>query len=60
MNPVIEILDRTSGVVLLSMPLYEFMGLLHMCTPARGEYAWVDLEIWLDGQEVLPCACGNA
>lgn len=60
MNPTIEIRERLSGVVLISIPLYEFLGALHTRMPAADEYQFDDLQILLDGQEVLPCACGNA
>jgi hypothetical protein len=60
MNPTIEIRARYSGEVLHRMPLYEFLGALHTCTPAADEFAFKDLQILLDGEELLPAACGHA
>jgi len=60
MNPTIEIRERHTGEVLHRMPLYEFLGGLHTCTPAAGDFAFEDLQILLDGEELLPCACGHA
>lgn len=60
MNPTIEIRERYSGTVLTSMPLYEFLAALHTRLPAADEYPFDTLQILMDGEEVLPCACGNA
>jgi hypothetical protein len=60
MNPNIEIRERHTGEVLHRMPLYEFLAGLHTCTPAANEFRFDDLQILLDGEEVLPSACGHA
>ena len=60
MNPTIEIRERQTGEVLHRMPLYEFLGALHTCTPAADEFKFDDLQILLDGEEILPSACGHA
>ena len=60
MNPTIEIRERQTGEVLHRMPLYDFLRALHTCTPASDEFRFDELLISLDGEEVLPSACGHA
>jgi hypothetical protein len=60
MNPVIEIRERHSGQVIHRMPLYEFLGALHACTPTADEYRFDDLLILLDGEALTPIVCGHA
>jgi hypothetical protein len=59
-NPVIEFRARHTGDVLTKMPLHEFLRVLHTQSPAADEFAFEDLTILLDGEEVLPSACGHA
>ena len=60
MTPTIEIRERHTGEVFHRLPLYEFLGMLDTCTPAANEFKFDDLQILLDGEEVLPSACGHA
>ena len=60
MNPTIEFRDRRDGAPLTFMPLYEFLASLHCRLPASEEYAFEDLQILLDGQEILPGSRGHA
>lgn len=60
MTPTIEIRERRTGEVLHSSPLYEFLGALHTRLPASDEYQFEELQILLDGEELLPEPCGHA
>lgn len=60
MNRTIEIREWRSGEILISMTLYEFLATLHTRLPDADEYAFNDLQILIDGEELLPCACGHA
>ena len=60
MNPTIELRERRTGEFLTSMPLYEFLKTLHTQTPAADEFRFEDLLIVIDGEELLPTACGHA
>jgi hypothetical protein len=42
------------------MPLYEFLKAQHMQTPAADEFRFEDLQIAIDGEELVPMPGGNA
>jgi hypothetical protein len=60
MNPTIEFRERHSGEVLIRMPLYDFLAALHTRLPAADEFAFEDLQILLDDQDLLPEPEGHA
>jgi hypothetical protein len=60
MNPTIECRERRTGLILIQMPLYEFLKALHTQTPAADEFAFEDLEIAVDGEPLLPTVQGHA
>jgi hypothetical protein len=60
MNHLIECRERRTGLVLIQMPLYEFLKTLHTQTPAADEFRFEDLQIAIDGEELVPMPGGNA
>jgi hypothetical protein len=60
MNPIIEFRARDTGMVLARMPLYDFLRVTHYHLPDSECFAFDDLEISLDGEELLPEPCGHA
>jgi hypothetical protein len=60
MNPIIQCRERRTGLTLLQMPLYDFLKALHTATPAADEFRFEDIQIVIDGEELLPTAGGNA
>jgi hypothetical protein len=59
-NPLIEFRERCTGAPLTCMPLYEFLAALHSRLPAAEDWPFEDLQILLDGEEVLPGSQGHA
>ena len=60
MPPVlIEIREWRNGQVLLGMPLYDFLRTLHCNSCAADEFSFDELEIVVDGKELLPSECGH-
>jgi hypothetical protein len=57
---MIEIRERYTGAVRACMPLYEFLAMLHTSTPTADEFSFTELQILIDGQELLPEAAGHA
>ena len=60
MNPTIEVRERCSGDVLVRMPLYEFLAMLHTRLPQADEYTFDELRILVDEKELLPEPGGHA
>ena len=60
MNLIIEIRERMTGVVFHRMPLYEFLQAMHTCTPAAELFEFHELLILVDGEPLIPSACGHA
>jgi hypothetical protein len=60
MTQTIEIRERRSGAVRASMPLYEFLAALHTGSAASDDLTFDELEILIDGQELLPEPAGHA
>jgi hypothetical protein len=60
MTPIIEFRARDSGLLLARMPLYDFLRVAHSHLPDSEDFAFDDLEIRLDGEDLLPEPCGHA
>jgi hypothetical protein len=59
-TPTIEIRERRTGNVLTSMPLYEFLAQSHAALPASDYFQFEELDIRVNGEELLPEPQGNA
>jgi hypothetical protein len=59
-SPLIEFRVRRTGQPLLDMPLYDFLKSLHCQSSAADEFRFEELQIILDGDELLPSECGHA
>lgn len=70
MTPTIEVRERRTGEVLTSKPLYEFLGDAHAAfllqaeleagAPVTDYFSFDELEILIDGEELLPEPMGHA
>lgn len=57
---IIEVRERHTGELLLGMPLYDFLKVLHVSSKASEEFGFEELRILIDGEELLPSECGHA
>jgi hypothetical protein len=57
---LIEFRVKRTGDSLLEVPLYDLLKSLHCQSPACDEFHFEELQIVLDGEELLPSACGHA
>lgn len=59
-SPLIEFRVRRTGDALLGMPLYDFLRELHCNSPGADQFTFEELQIMVDGEELLPSECGHA
>jgi hypothetical protein len=57
---LIEFRVRRTGEALLGMPLYDFLKTLHCNSPAADEFTFDEIQIEINGEELLPSECGHA
>ena len=56
----LEFRARHSGEVIFTSRLYDFLKQLHTQSPNGGEFSFEELQIVVDGEELLPTPGGHA